>query len=548
MQHHKALNITVIAVIATLLGATAEALFTPLSKIFVTDTGILMSVAFLFFGSGAGTLLVLLFGRKSKVVFDPKRHLQKKDTGKLIGIILLTALANVLLLIGLQQESAAAASMLRNFTTVATVVFAAVLLREKISKRLGVGVALIVLGSITLSITNITTLSFSTGSLFIIGACIVFGGLYTMTRLLADRNPVECTIIRGFGVGILAFIAALCMGEQLPSLSSAFGFMITGFVASGLSILFLMYGQRHLGSAKAGAIFGIYPLIGVLLGIPILGEVPSAAFLVALIIFIPGMYLVITKNNGRASTGAELPEKSHEGDTLFFASVSEARKSEMRNHITSFGLLLIAVFFAMMMLGAFNSGTEDAAAGLLFALSSFPALILGIFLLLCGIVLLILGKRVLAAVTFMLMSSQMFSTGAFGEGTTLSVLSSILSILFACILLTSKNPQKYAFAAVNILLGVATISSIFNSVLFCVIAAAATLFLIWLSTACGTKKLRFSISKYLVEDSDLTFGTCGAVIGLLLLAKSMTITLILAFVDPSFFSCISSGESNFIVF
>ena len=77
--------------------------------------------------------------------------------------------------------------------TVATVLFAAVFLKEKISKRLGIGVALIVLGSVALAITNLAPLSFSTGSLFILAGCTALGGNYLVSKLLADRNPVECS-------------------------------------------------------------------------------------------------------------------------------------------------------------------------------------------------------------------------------------------------------------------------------------------------------------------------------------------------------------------
>ena len=135
-KNNKLISITVFGVIAALLGATAEALYTPLGKFFVEDTEALMSLAFIFLGAGAGMLLVLLLGRKSIVIYDPKRRLQKKDTWKLIGIILLTALANLLLLTGIQQEAAATASILRNVTTVATVLFAAFLLiRSAVRKR-----------------------------------------------------------------------------------------------------------------------------------------------------------------------------------------------------------------------------------------------------------------------------------------------------------------------------------------------------------------------------------------------------------------------------
>ena len=106
-----------------------------------------MSTAFVFFGAGLGSLIILTLGRKSKAVFDPGRRLQKKDTGKIILFTLLAVLAISLLNTGIQQEVSATASVLQNCVTVATVLFAAVFLKEKISKRLGIGVALIVLGT-----------------------------------------------------------------------------------------------------------------------------------------------------------------------------------------------------------------------------------------------------------------------------------------------------------------------------------------------------------------------------------------------------------------
>ncbi len=293
---HKHASTTTLAVIAAILGATAEALYAPLSKVVIVDTGVLMSLAFTFFGAGAGMMLVLLFGRKSKAVCDPARHLRKKDAGKLAGIILLTALANLLFFLGLALESAGTVSLLRNIGTVATVIFAAILLHEKISRPIGIGVTLIVLGSALLSFTNFSTFSYSPGSLFIIGSGIAFGALYTVMKLLADRNMVECAAIRGFGVGILALIAAFCFGEQLPSLPSMFGLMAVGFISCGLSAMFLMYGQRHLGSAKAGAIYGLYPLFGVILAFLLLGEMPSGASAVALLFFLPGMFLILREN------------------------------------------------------------------------------------------------------------------------------------------------------------------------------------------------------------------------------------------------------------
>ena len=67
-------------------------------------------------------------------------------------------------------------------------------------------------------------------------------------------------------------------------------------------------------------------------------------------------------------TGTEAAKKEEdvgehgERDTQFFTSISDSRKTDLRNHVTSFGLLIIALFFVMMMLDIFDSGTAGAAA------------------------------------------------------------------------------------------------------------------------------------------------------------------------------------------
>ena len=532
VTHSKLFSAAAIGSIAAILAAVTEALYIVLTKISSTDIGVLMSVAFIFFGAGCGSLIMLFFGRKSKAIFDPERHLQKKDTGKLIAIILLSMLALSLMISGFHQESATTSSILQNVTTVATVLFAAFLLKEKISKRLGIGVALIVLGSLALVVTNPATLSFSTGSLFIIGGGIIFGGIYILMKLLADRNPIETILIRSFGIGIIALIIATCMGESLPSIPNALGLMVAGFIGCGFSPMILMYAQRHLGAAKAGAIYGIYPLLGVVFAIPILGEIPSAAFLAALILFIPGMYFVITKSNNAAAAKEEETDDPNEGDAELFTSINETRKHEIRNHVTSFGLLVVALFFVMMALPLFDLGATNATIDPL--LTYIPGVLFGMFTLLCGVILLILGKRVLAAVTFILMVPQMFATNILGDVEPLHVFSGIFAIIFALVLLTSKDPQKYAFSLINLLFGVASISYIFNNTFCGIIMIAAAAYLIWLSVASGTGKLRFSISKYLTKDGDMTFRRCGSVIGYLLLAIILIITLIYEYSDPSF--------------
>ena len=523
MKFKSLVNPVMIAILSTIIAASARSLHAPLTKLLSAETGAIMSLSFMCFGIGVGMLVFLFFGRKSKAVFDPKRHLQRNDIWKVVLLIILSLIANVLIIMGLQQETAAAGSILQNVSTIATVVFAALFLHEKIPKRLGVGGALIILGSLAISITNAAVLSFSTGSLLIIAGNVAMGASYVVTKLLANRNPIENVLCRGFGVAVITFVIASCLGEQLPSLPTALGLMGVGFLTSGFSTMLLQYGQRSLGAAKAGVIYGLAPLLGVIFAIPLLGEMPGAAFIAALILFIPGMYFVITKNSGK--TADKTADEVVREDAEFITSISEEKKSGMRNQLTSFGFLIVAMFFVLMVLGVLSSGTSDAI-DVFSSEMLVPGLIFGILLLIAGTILLILGKRVLTAVTFILLVPGILSFVIMGNNPILSAVSGIFSIIFSLILLTSNDPQKYAFAAVNALLGAAFISYLFNDAACGIIVSIASVFLIWLSISSGTGKLQHIIAKHLTEDGGMTFSRCGAVIGFLLIAQITTIELV----------------------
>lgn len=66
------------------------------------------------------------------------------------------------------------------------------------------------------------------------------------------------------------------------------------FVAYGLSIFFYIYAQRYLGAAKTSAYYALAPFIGVALSLVIFREVPTASFVIALLIMIAGTYLAST--------------------------------------------------------------------------------------------------------------------------------------------------------------------------------------------------------------------------------------------------------------
>jgi len=211
-----------------------------------------------------------------------------------IGMVVLDIAAPILLMLGLKNTSAAAASLLNNFEIVATSLIALLLFKEAISGRLWLAIALVTLSSALLSIEKGATLSFSPGSLLVISACICWGFENNCTRRLSEKDPLEIVVVKGFGSGVGALIVARIASEALPAPLPLFFSLLLGFIAYGLSICFYIHAQRTLGAAKTSAYYAFAPFIGTFLSLILFGQPPAFLFWIALPIMLAGAYLAAT--------------------------------------------------------------------------------------------------------------------------------------------------------------------------------------------------------------------------------------------------------------
>lgn len=255
-----------------------------------------MLAALLYLGAGLG-MAILHGARKRRALAQQEEPLTAKELPYTIGMVLLDIAAPIALMIGLSRTSAAHASLLNNFEIVATSLIARLVFGEAISHRLGLGIALVTLSSMILSFQDVSSFSFSAGSLFVLLACVCWGFENNCTRRLSSKNPVEIVVIKGIFSGLGSLVTALCLGESLPSPFHALGALGLGFVAYGLSIVFYIYAQRELGAAKTSAYYAIAPFIGVALSLIIFAERPSLSFVAALLIMILGTYVVTVADN-----------------------------------------------------------------------------------------------------------------------------------------------------------------------------------------------------------------------------------------------------------
>lgn len=272
-----------------LLAAVLYAVNSPFSKLLLEEVSATMMAAFLYLGAGVGLFIVgglqRATGRKEKEL-----PLTRKELPYTIGMVVLDIAAPIFLMLGLSMTTAANASLLNNFEIVATSIIALAVFKEAISKRLWIGIALVTLSSMILSFEDMSSFSFSYGSIFVLLACVCWGFENNCTRMLSSKNPLEIVVIKGFGSGLGSLVIALVIGETLPSLLSIAGALVLGFVAYGLSIYFYIYAQRDLGAAKTSAYYAVAPFVGAGLSLLIFREWPSVPYIVALVIMLAGTY------------------------------------------------------------------------------------------------------------------------------------------------------------------------------------------------------------------------------------------------------------------
>lgn len=210
-------------------------------------------------------------------------------------MVILDIAAPVFLMIGLTKCSAANASLLNNFEIAATSVIALILFKESISRRLWLAIFLVTLSSILLSIEDANSFQFSTGSVYVLLACVCWGLENNCTRMISSKNPAQIVIIKGFGSGMGSLILSLLIGEHFFHTQYVLATMLLGFASYGLSIYFYIYVQRDLGAAKTSTYYAISPFIGAVLSLMIFKELPSVLFLIALFIMALGTYFASTE-------------------------------------------------------------------------------------------------------------------------------------------------------------------------------------------------------------------------------------------------------------
>ncbi len=284
------------AIFMAILAAALYGISSPVSKLLLIEIPPTLMASLLYLGAGLGALLINItkgFRKKERI----EANLTNREVPYVLSMIFLDIAAPICLMFGLTMTTAANASLLNNFEIVATSIIALLGFKEAIGKRMWIAIFLITLASIILSVEDISSLSFSIGSIFIIISCICWGLENNCTRMLSLKDPLQIVVVKGLGSGIGSLIIALVLRQYSTNLLYLSIALLLGSISYGLGIYLYIMAQRELGAARTSAYYAVAPFIGVLLSSIIFSQKISISFITALVIMIIGAYFAAVEHH-----------------------------------------------------------------------------------------------------------------------------------------------------------------------------------------------------------------------------------------------------------
>jgi drug/metabolite transporter (DMT)-like permease len=225
-------------------------------------------------GAGAGPLgiaaLLYAGAALSSVVARPLakksgRALGRSAVPRLLLIALFgAALAPTLLAWGLASAGATGSSLVLNFEAIFTVLLARIAYREHVGLRVGLAVAVMSVGGGLIGFDATRTLDRAHigGLLLVLAATASWALDNTLTRGLAEEDPLDVVAAKAsLGASATAGLA-FALGESLPAARDAIALLACGATGYGLSLLFYLQAQRHIGAVRTSSVFATGPFVG----------------------------------------------------------------------------------------------------------------------------------------------------------------------------------------------------------------------------------------------------------------------------------------------
>ena len=294
---------------AALFGAVS-----PLSKLLLNSVNPFMLAGLMYFGAGLG---LAAYGGARRLIAgtSDEAQLQRSDIPWLaIAIGMGGIVGPLLLMLGLARTTASSAALLLNVEGLATMAIAWIAFRENVDRRLILGAFAILAGAVLLS-WNGQNLSFDSGALLVMGACVAWGIDNNFTRKISATDPVVIAMLKGLIAGGVNIALALITGASFPGALTITAAAVVGLLGVGVSLVMFILALRHLGSARTGAYYALAPFIGAVLAIALLGDPLTFRLLIAGALMGVGLWIHLSERHAHKHTHEPLDhEHSHVHD------------------------------------------------------------------------------------------------------------------------------------------------------------------------------------------------------------------------------------------
>ena len=286
------------ALAALLFGATA-----PLLQIASRGLNAVAAAAFLYLGAGALALVTKL-GRDGRSGTRKEAALTRADLPRVLLVALLGGFAGPALLVyGLKSTDAVRASLLLTLEAPLTALLAAALFREYVSRRVWFAITFISTGAATLAypaLAHRVAPGQTRGDLFVALACLAWALDNSISRKLADRDPLAVVAAKGLCGASLSLAVGLAAGWITIDVGTALRLLAVGAIGYGLSLQLYLRAQRIVGAARTASVFAAAPFVGVAVALMAGTPWPGAIVALSAGLIAAGMWLHTTEHHDHA--------------------------------------------------------------------------------------------------------------------------------------------------------------------------------------------------------------------------------------------------------
>lgn len=283
-----ATGVTLAVLAALAFGAT-----TPVVAWAGRGVGAFTTAALLYVGAATTAMTLRLVARRSDA------SLRQHDLIRVLAVAVAGgAVAPTLLAWGLQLAGPTLGALVLNLEAVFTVLLARAFYREPIGGRVAGAMVAMVAGSAALTLDAWQSAAWGVlGLIAVAGATLAWALDNTITRPLAERDPLEVVAAKGFIGGTLTATIAVTRAEPMPDVAAVAVLLGCGATGYGLSLRLYLLAQRRIGAGRTGSVFALAPFVGAALAFAVGDRAAGTFTLAAAGLFGLGVYLHVTERH-----------------------------------------------------------------------------------------------------------------------------------------------------------------------------------------------------------------------------------------------------------